>query len=780
MRSSWRRPYDRSRAGCYKRRVIEAVTSSFRRLLVRWVDFCRRSAAGVAIAAVIASLGAGVFVATNMRINTDTSDMLSPELPFRRNASALSEAFPQFSDNIVVVVDGDNADLADDAADALAERMRRRPEVFGEVFDPAGHPFFRRNGLLYLDTDDLEDLADRLAQAQPFLGTLWRDPSLGGLFAMLEKAIDEGLAGDGDMAIDVTAVLDAVSLVVTAQAEGRFANLSWRHLMSGEDDAAARRLLLIQPRLDFGSLRPAAAAMAAVRGLAAEMGLDQLHGVRVRLTGSAALSHEELKSVQEGMGLAALLSLSLVVTLLLSGLGSARLTGAILATLVMGLVWTSAFALGAVGQLNLISVAFAILFIGLSVDFGIHFGLRYKEDIDAGGAHAAALQEAASGIGGALTLCAVAAAIGFFSFLPTDYLGLAELGLIAGVGMFVALFANLTVLPALLTLLPPRPKAPRTERRRPRLQPFIRAHPRAVAWGALAVGLAAAALVPEVRFDFDPFNLKDPETESASTLSDLMEDSRTSPYAIVVLAPDLEAATALGARVAALPEVDSVETLADLVPDDQEEKLDIIADMAFFLTPALGEGRRADAPDPGHNRAALARLEEKLGGWRPRRGGRPRPRRSGCSPPCRRSPAPARSLTARWPPWRRGCFRACPAASRPCAAPCRRRRCVWRTCPRACGRARWRRTAAPGSRCTRRRTSTSAPPYAASSRPCAAKRRRPPARRWSSWRPATRWSPPSGTPPSSLSSPSRPCWRRCCAASATWCWCLRRWCWRPC
>ena len=110
------------------------------------------------------------------------------------------------------------------------------------------------------------------------------------------------------------------------------------------------------------------------------------------------------------------------------------------------------------GELNLISVAFAVLFVGLGVDFGIHMCLRYREELAGDADKAEAIRRAGGAVGGALALSALSAAAGFYAFLPTDYRGLAELGLIAGTGMFVALVANLTVLPALLALLP-RPSA---------------------------------------------------------------------------------------------------------------------------------------------------------------------------------------------------------------------------------------------------------------------------------------------------------------------------------
>ena len=333
--------------------MLQAVASSYRRLLVGWVDGVRRAALVVVLLAVAATVGAGWFVGTHMSIDTNTTDMLSPDLPFRRYGAAVSEAFPQFSDNILVVVDGDNPDLADDAANLLAGEMRRKTDLFGAIFDAAGDPYFRRNGLLYLDTDELGELADRLAEAQPFLGALWRDPSLRGLFGMLGLVIDE-VAREGDAPIEIDRVLEAMADVAEAQAAGRFARLSWRELMTGRGAEVneRRRLILIQPALDFGSLQPASDAMDALRGMIDRLHLTPDRGVRVRLTGSAALAQEELESVEEGMGLAAILSLTLVVGLLLFGLRSVRLAAAVLATLIMGLIWTAAVALAMVGQLQ--------------------------------------------------------------------------------------------------------------------------------------------------------------------------------------------------------------------------------------------------------------------------------------------------------------------------------------------------------------------------------------------------------------------------------------------
>ncbi|MEE8279139.1 MAG: hypothetical protein V3R55_00370, partial [Alphaproteobacteria bacterium] len=208
---------------------------------------------------------------------------------------------------------------------------------------------------------------------------------------------------------------------------------------------------------------------------------------------------------------------------------------------------------------------------------------------------------------------AVTAAIGFYSFLPTAYVGLAELGLIAGTGMFIAFFANTTVLPALLTLAPLSPSAGGAGRRRPAaMQPFIQHYARPITWGAVILGVGAAALLPQARFDFDPLNLKDPETESVSTLFDIMEDSRNNPYSITILAESLPAARRLAASLNRLGDVDETVTLADYVPGDQDEKMEIIETMALFLSPSLSSVERKAPPTIEELRTALATLRGDL------------------------------------------------------------------------------------------------------------------------------------------------------------------------
>lgn len=594
-------------------------------ILSIWINMVRRAAWVVVLISVSSAVMCGWYTATRIAINTDTAGMLSPDLPFRRNELSLQEAFPELRDPLLILIEGKNADLVHAGGDKLVQQLRQRPDLFQSIQDLAGDPFFRRNGLLYLETDTLYALSDRLAEAQPFLGSLWNDPSVPGLFNLLGLAIDETRKG-GDAPVEIATALEAVAQVAEAQAEGRPALLSWRGLMAGSADPLTpeRRFITVKPVLDFASLAPAATAMDEVRRIAVETGLVAENGVTVRLSGTAALDHEELESVRDGLGLAGGLTVVLVLGLLALGLRSGKLVTAALVTLFAGLLWTAAFATLAVGRLNLISVAFAILFIGLSVDFGIHFSLRYREEVNRWKDHARAIDSAVRGVGGALALSAVAAAIGFFSFLPTSYVGLAELGLISGVGMFIALFANLTVLPALLTLMPLAPQESTEEEGRPFLstETFLERHHRPVVLIALLVGLGAVALLPRARFDFDPLNLKSPKSESMQVLRDISTDPQTGAYTISVLADSLEAADTLAAQARHLLTVDSVLTLTDFVPGEQDEKLDVITSTALFLEPALARDYGATPPSADARARAITDLRAKLNGFVNGAGGR--------------------------------------------------------------------------------------------------------------------------------------------------------------
>ena len=273
---------------------------------------------------------------------------------------------------------------------------------------------------------------------------------------------------------------------------------------------------------------------------------------------------------------------------------------------------TAGFATAVVGHLNLLSVAFAVLFIGLGVDFGIHLALRFAEEFRNDVQKSKALRIAARAVGGAMALCAISAAIGFYAFLPTAYLGLAELGVISGTSMFIALFMSLTLLPAILRVAPVRRRPENSVSAAVETAGLIYQYGRSFSLAIIAVAAVSVVFVPNIRFDFDPLNLHDPSTESVQTTLDLIRDSETSPKKISILRKNVEAAESLAARLIELDEVSRAISVKSFLAKSQDDKISIIRDLEFVMLPVFDSEAGETAINESAERDALKALEEEL------------------------------------------------------------------------------------------------------------------------------------------------------------------------
>ncbi len=569
--------------------MLKRLVQIYQEVLIKWVEVCRQRALWVVIVSLLLSGVSVVYTVKNITLDTNPLNLLDPNLPFRTLDKEFEAAFPQLADLIVIVVDQGSPEQTRGAVKELVKRLNPHPELFSSVYQPAQPEFFDQYGLLYFDQDELWRLDERLSKWQPFLGSLVHDPSLRGFFSMLTLALEEDPSPDQQALL--AKVFGLLSDNIQAPRSGGINASSWKNTML--DDVTdkgneTRGFLLVKPVFNFSELAAAGDPINFIRAQRDE--LQKTMGVRIRLTGSVPIETEERETIAKGAELAAGLSFGLVCLILLIGLRSVRLVVAILSTLVIGLIWTAAFVVLAIGSINFISASAPVLFIGLGVDFGIQFGMRYREELDRQGNHAVALRQAISGVGGALTLAAIAAALSFFAFLPTSYRGFAELGLIAGTGMFIALFANVTVLPALLTVFPTSPvhRSDHDEEggTQGTLSSFLR-YRRAILWTAAPLAVLAIGVLPLLRFDFNPLHLRDPSTEAVATFQELLADPDTSPYVIQIIAHNNSEAESIAAELETLHEVDRVLMLQDFVPGDQDEKLAIIDDLALVISPIL-------------------------------------------------------------------------------------------------------------------------------------------------------------------------------------------------
>ncbi len=580
-------------------------------LLARWVIAIQAHALAVVLTAFAATIALVAYTVGNLGINTDTTSMLSPELPFLKTYQDYKNAFPRSGNVITIVIDGDSPERAEAAAMGLSGALAQRRDLFDSVFYARGLPFFSRNGLLYQDIDKLRELSRRLVETQFLLSTLAQNPNLAGLFDVLGLAIEKG--GESKfMAARLDPLLAAMAKTANAQVANQTDVMSWRKLMFNATDDT-RRFIQVRPNLQFSALQPAGNAIEGIRRISRELSLVPEKGVRVRLTGSPAMAHEELNSVRRGAKLAGIISFVLVAAIVLIGMRSFRLVLATLATLLVGLIWTAAFATAVIGHLNLMSVAFAVLFIGLGVDFGIHFGLKAQEEFSRDKDRARALRNTAEAVGVAMIASACAAAAGFFAFVPTEYTGLSELGIISGFGVLIALVANLTILPAILSLIGTG-SGWTYEKAGVALAAtkLIHNHSRSLVVGSAVLGVAALFLSQHLRFDYDPMRLRDPGTESVATAIELTRDNDRPVYTIDVLRSSIADADLLSRRLEELKVVDRVVTLSSLVPRDQAAKLDIIADTSLFLTPVLLASTGGKPVSPEARQEAFEKIRSKI------------------------------------------------------------------------------------------------------------------------------------------------------------------------
>ena len=500
-------------------------------------------------------------------ITTDTSQLIAENVRWRKLESEFNTTFPERARLTLVVIDAPTAERADRAADDLANRLKRETGAVASVRRPDSGDFFARNGLLFLDSDDLTRRVDQLFTAQPFLGSLAADPSLRGL-ANVISLIAKGVREKETTFEATIAPVQKFAEVFEDINAGREGAFSWRNLISPEGKSEPlRRLVLVRPILDYSALAPGAASSEAIRSAARELNLTPENGIRVRLTGVAPLSDEEFATVADGAAFNGLVTVMIVLGLLWLALRSLKIIAAVFICLIVGLSLTTAVGLTLVPALNLISVAFAVLFVGLGVDFGLQFSVRYREERHIHGWVGDALIATGRSAGSPLALAAASVAAGFYSFLPTDYRGISELGMIAGTGMLIAFATSVTLLPALLSLFctPPEAASMGYKFLAP-LDEFLARHRRAVLIGTAVVSIGALPLLTKVRFDFNPLNLRSPAAESVATFIDIARDSATSPNTIGVVANSLDEANALADKLKALPEVERAITLSSFVP----------------------------------------------------------------------------------------------------------------------------------------------------------------------------------------------------------------------
>ena len=586
----------------------------FGRMAGALVDFSRTRPLLVIALCTALTAGSLWVAATILEVDTDSDRILSPDLPVRRTNLALEAAFPDLNRNLVVMVEADEPDDARAAAEELSARMRELPELYPGVFLPGDDPFYDDFGLYYLDREPFDELAERIDTAGPMLAALAERPELPVLLGALSRGVEseEGLDGLGEPGVRI---LDRISSTLEEFHAGRRSAIDWGEFLF--EDLAPEpedpQLFFVEPAGDLSQLEPVLAAIEDIRAMAAE--LTPRPGLRVRVTGDRAVHSEEMSLVITEAVISGIFSLVVVTAILFYCFRSFRLLLATVLTLVVGLVWTAGLAGLTVGYLNALTSAFAVVYIGLAVDYGIHFGLGYLEQRDLGRSRDEAIHVTGETVGSSLLLCALTTAIGFYAFIPTSYTGVADMGIISGSGVLLGLLVTLTFYPALITL--GLAESPSRDRRvLPKFQislpTFPSRYPRAVCAAAAVLTLGCCASLAWLRFDVNTLNVRDPRVESVQALKDLISISERSVWTIDVLTRDLDEARELAPRLEALDGVHHVHTAESFLPDDQVGRLATFIEMRRDLESPV----ELSAEETGEDLDPVKALDYTIEGYR--------------------------------------------------------------------------------------------------------------------------------------------------------------------
>src|SRR5579872_3440329 len=509
------------------------------RLVAGVVRFCTRFPWLIIVLALAGAAVSAGYSVRHFAINTDVNKLISPDLDWRQRELSFEKQFPGHFGSTLVVIDAPTAELAAAASKDLSRNLAAQPALFRSVQDLSDTEFFAHNGLLFRQTSDVASLTQGLGQAGPLISTLAGDPSLRGLTRTLSLGL-LGISNGMTKLDDFVRPLSMASDVIEKVLANRPAAFSWQELLSGKRPSPSdlRRFIEVHPVLDYTSLEPGHVSSEAIRKAAADLGLASKYQARVRLTGSVPIADEEFATVRQGAVVNGIGTVIVVLIILWLALKSARIIVAVFINLFVGLSITAALGLMMVGALNMISVAFAVLFVGLGVDFAIQFAVRYRAERHHIPELRSALVRGAEKVGVPLTLAAAAVAAGFMSFLPTSYRGVSELGQIAGVGMLIAYATAVTLLPALLMVLnPPGELEPVGYRFLAPVDRFLVRRRVPVIATTLAVAAAGLPLLYFLTFDFDPIHLRSPKVESVATLLDLGADPNTGVNSINVVLP---------------------------------------------------------------------------------------------------------------------------------------------------------------------------------------------------------------------------------------------------
>ncbi|QDT38488.1 MMPL family transporter [Stratiformator vulcanicus] len=560
----------------------------------------RAVSAAPKVSLLLALLVTGACVALTccyLQFKTERSDLIDPTAPFHQRWLKFTESFGDNND-LVAVVQADDPRLVRDTLEELGARIRRDETHFTNVLYKVEPGALRQKGLQYLSPAELQAALRKLEQYRPVAQGRWDLVQLEAVSRRLAYQLEA--TGRGSSTAQAGALLShaetlSESLDTYLSDPNQFRS-PWPGLLSVDDKLVQESIRTVyfmnaagtmgfvraQPLSKGNGLNGNAVAIDRLREIADEIE-HETPGVAVGITGIPVLESDEMRRSQADMLKASLISFVGVGILLLIGFRGLKHPILALVMLAVGLAWAFGFTTFSVGHLNILSVSFAVILIGLGIDFAIHYLARYLEHRKEGYDLEEALEETSAGVGTGIITAAVTTSLAFFCATFTQFLGVAELGIIAGGGILLCALATFTILPPLIALADadsdpdklPGPSGVNWMRFGSSRFPTV------VTVLSLLVVLGLGSqmfewnggeLTPRIRYDYNLLNLQAEGIESVELQETIVREADSSLLFAVAVADSPREALQLKQRFEALPSVQHVEELASRLPTHPPEQ----------------------------------------------------------------------------------------------------------------------------------------------------------------------------------------------------------------
>ena len=530
------------------------------------------------------------YTVRHLEFNTDRNALVGSEKKYHQNYLQFKKEFPQEDD--LVVVESDNAEKNRQVVERLGAKLEAETNLFTDVFYKGDLKMLGKKALQFVPEADLAEMRKLLGDYRPFIEQFTRTTNLVSFFGMVNTQFRTAKQEENAQTTSLIKALPALERIVAQAADslprsGTPPSPGINALFGAGDEAeqqiyitfAQGQIYLVTAHAIRGDLNDA--CVARLRELV-EATRAEVTGVNIGLTGEPVLEHDEMAQSQTDTTIATIVSLVICALIFIFGYNETGRPVKATVCLVVGLAYTMGFATLVIGHLNILTITFLPMLIGLAIDFGVHLVTRYEEELRHGRSEAAALRTAMVFTGQGIFTGAFTTAGAFLAMWFTDFKGIQEMGIISGGGLLICLVPMMTMLPALLLRgrqnVIDHDFGAKLDRRAQIEQLWLR---RPVLVTGLVLGLCGLAVTQfhKVYFDYNLLNMQSQGLPAVMFERKLIASSQKSVLFAAVVADSPQEAAALEAKIVKLPVVADVKSMSQFLTEDQSRKLGLIGEI---------------------------------------------------------------------------------------------------------------------------------------------------------------------------------------------------------